>query len=113
MSRKSAASALRDAAPVFAALGDPMRLSLVSRLTETGPMSITRLSDGASVTRQAVTKHLHVLAGAGIARSRRRGRESVWEIDATPLRTARRSLKAISRDWDAALDRLKAFVEEG
>ncbi len=112
MSRKSAAGALRDAAPVFAALGDPMRLSLVSRLTETGPMSITRLSDGASVTRQAVTKHLHVLADAGVARGTLKGRERIWELDPRRVKRAQRYLDQISDQWDAALGRLQAFVEK-
>jgi hypothetical protein len=74
-------------------------------------MSIARLTRGASVTRQAVTKHLQVLASAGLARSSRFGRESVWELQPQPLDAARRCLDGISAQWDAALDRLKVFVE--
>ena len=70
-----------DAAPVFAALGDETRLRLVARLSSEGPLSIAQLTRGGQVTRQAVTKHLHVLADAGVARSRRRGRERIWELE--------------------------------
>lgn len=99
------------AAPVFAALGDETRLRLVSRLSAGGPASIARLTAGSSVTRQAITKHLQVLAGAGLVRSRRRGRERLWELRPHQLDEARRSLDAISRQWDEALGRLKSFVE--
>jgi DNA-binding transcriptional ArsR family regulator len=97
---------------VFAALGDATRLRVVARLCVDGPLSITRLSDGASVTRQAITKHLHALAGAGLVRGRRRGRERIWELEPARLEVAHRCLDAISAQWDAAIGRLKAFVEE-
>jgi DNA-binding transcriptional ArsR family regulator len=100
------------AASVFAALGDATRLRLIARLSGGGPLSITRLSDGSAVTRQAVTKHLHVLAGAGIVRHARRGRERIWELDPGRLDEARRFLDRVSGEWDAALDRLRAFVED-
>jgi DNA-binding transcriptional ArsR family regulator len=103
---------LRRTAPVFAALGDDVRLSLVSRLATRGPLSTMRLSEGATMTRQAVTKHLEVLEDAGIVRSSRLGRERVWEVDREPLLAAQQGLEAISRDWDRALARLKAFVED-
>jgi DNA-binding transcriptional ArsR family regulator len=102
---------LRAAAPLFAALGDPTRLDLIDRLCESGPQSITRLAAGSPLTRQAVTKHLHVLRDAGIVRGARRGREQVWQLDPEQLFEARRHLEVISRQWDLALDRLKAFVE--
>jgi DNA-binding transcriptional ArsR family regulator len=101
----------KKAAPIFAALGDETRLRIVARLSAGGPMSIARLTRDASVTRQAVTKHLHVLAHAGLARSSRLGRESVWELQPEPLEAARNCLDGISAQWDAALDRLKMFVE--
>jgi DNA-binding transcriptional ArsR family regulator len=104
-------AALRGTAPVFAALGDETRLRLVSRLSSGGPASIARLTTGSSVTRQAITKHLEVLAGAGLVRSRRRGRERLWELRPQQLEQARQSLDAISRQWDEALGRLKSFVE--
>ena len=98
-------------AVIFAALGDQTRLLLVARLSAEGPMSIARLTQGGSVTRQAVTKHLQVLANVGLANSSRLGRESVWELEPEPLEAARRCLDGISAQWDAALDRLKSFVE--
>jgi len=98
-------------ATVFAALGDETRLLLVARLSGSGPMSITRLTSGARVTRQAVTKHLHVLANAGLVRGTRQGREQMWELEPRQLQEARRSLELISRQWDSALDRLRASVE--
>ena len=102
---------LRIAAPVFAALGDETRLRLVARLGTEGPLSIAHLTAGTDVTRQAVTKHLHVLAGAGLARGTRQGRERLWQLDPGPLEGARRYLDLISQQWDAALGRLKAAVE--
>lgn len=106
-----ASGGLADAAPIFAALGDETRLDLVARLSTSGPMSIARLTEGAKVTRQAVTKHLHVLADAGLARGTRVGRDQVWEIDPQRLDEARRWLDHIERQWDEALGRLKASLE--
>ena len=101
-----------DAAPVFAALGDRTRLRLVTRLCDDGPLSIAQLSDGAGVTRQAVTKHLHALADAGVVRGTRRGRERIWELRPKRLEVARRYLDDVSAQWDAAVERLRAFVED-
>jgi DNA-binding transcriptional ArsR family regulator len=105
------AATRRQSALVFAALGDETRLGLVSRLSSGGPMSIVRLSEGAAVTRQAVTKHLHLLSGARLVRSARRGRERVLQLAPERLQDARRALDRISADWDVALDWLKMFVE--
>lgn len=99
-------------APVFAALGDPHRMALVSRLSQKGPLSLTALTDGSNITRQAVTKHLRVLESAGLARCERSGRETRWQLDRRPLAAARAHLDLISRQWDEALDRLKRFVED-
>ena len=109
--RNSSAANLAKAAPVFAALGDATRLRIVARLCGRGPMSIARVADGARVSRQAVTKHLHALEDAGLARSSRDGRERVWELRTARLSEVRRYLDQISQDWDAALNRLRAFVE--
>ena len=103
---------LKDAAPVFAALGDRTRLQLVGRLSGGEPLSISQLSSDSKVTRQAITKHLHVLEGAGVVRGFRQGREQLWELETEQLMAARRYLKVISRQWDEALERLKAAVEE-
>ena len=113
MSRRSAGAAgLARAGPVFAALGEETRLALVTRLSARGPQSITRLAAGSDVTRQAITRHLHVLAGAGLAHDVRRGRERIWQLDPDGLEQARRWLDQISKRWDEALDRLKKLVEE-
>ena len=86
-------------------------MHLVARLGREGPLSISRLSDGTGVTRQAVTKHLQVLAGAGLAHGSRKGREQFWHLDATPLSEAQRSLALISQRWDEVLGRLKSSLE--
>lgn len=99
-------------APLFAALGDETRLRLVARLSAGGSVSVTQLTAGSGVTRQAVSKHLAVLAGAGLVRGTRRGRESLWRLEPRRLDDARRSLDQISRQWDQALGRLKLFVEQ-
>ena len=103
---------VRDAAPLFAALGDPTRLALLARLSSGGPGSIARLSEHAEVSRQAVTKHLHVLADAGLVRGSRRGREHVWALEPRRLSDAREHLDRIGAQWDAALERLRDLVEE-
>jgi DNA-binding transcriptional ArsR family regulator len=100
-------------AVLFAALGDATRLSLLRRLSVEGPLSITRLSEGTGVTRQAITKHLNTLDHVGLVRHARRGRERVWELERKRLETARAYLERIAAQWDAAADRLKAFVEQG
>jgi len=97
---------------VFAALGDETRLDLVVRLCRQGPTSITGLSAGSQVTRQAVTKHLRVMERARLVHSTRRGRETIWELDSDRLAEARHYLDRISHQWEAALGRLRAFVED-
>ena len=99
------------AADTFAALGDATRLHVVSRLSREGPLSITELTERVDVTRQAVTKHLEVLAAAGLVISERKGRERVWELRPRRLEEARQALEAISQRWDRALERLRAMVE--
>jgi DNA-binding transcriptional ArsR family regulator len=108
---RAVASKLGEAAPVFAALGDETRLGLVTKLCVEGPQSIVRLTDGARVTRQAVTKHLHALAHAGLVRSSREGRERIWAIEPRRLMAASHYLEQLSRQWDHAIERLRAFVE--
>jgi DNA-binding transcriptional ArsR family regulator len=99
-------------APVFAALGDSVRLRIVARLCDGGPMSITSLTAGSRVTRQAVSKHLLVLQRAGLVRSARRGRERIWQLEQRRLQEARYYLETVSAQWDEALGRLRKFVEE-
>lgn len=99
-------------APIFAALGDPTRLDLIARLCSNGPASISNLASGSEISRQAITKHLHVLTRVGLIRSAREGRERVYEFDSRQLKQAMEHLEMISREWDNALNRLKRFVEE-
>jgi DNA-binding transcriptional ArsR family regulator len=108
----SAISKRASSAGIFAALGDDTRLGLVRSLSTGGPLSITTLTLGTKVTRQAITKHLHVLAGAGLVRGTKQGREQLWELDGEPLREAQRQLERISGQWDSALLRLKAHLGE-
>jgi len=109
--RSGGAAGLARAGPVFAALGDETRLAVVARLCAGGPQSITRLTEGSDVTRQAITKHLNVLEDVGLVRGARRGRERIWELDTKRLDDAGRFLDQISKRWDEALGRLKKFVE--
>jgi DNA-binding transcriptional ArsR family regulator len=112
MRSSGVARSIQAAAPVFAALGDETRLRLVSRLCTHGPQPIVRLTEGADVSRQAIAKHLRVLEDAGVVRGKREGRESLWEIEPRRLEDARRSIDLISAQWDAAVDRLRALVED-
>jgi DNA-binding transcriptional ArsR family regulator len=106
------AKALQANAPVFAALGDETRLRMVAALCVGGAMSITQLTSGTDITRQAITKHLGVLAGAGLVRDVKIGRERLWAFDPAQLQQARRSLELIAQQWDHALARLRLAVEE-
>lgn len=102
---------MASAAPLFAALGDPTRLALVEQLARGGPAAITLLADSFSLTRQGVTKHLYVLASAGIVAGRRQGRAHVWALNPGRLAEARQHLDVIARGWDDVLMRLKRHVE--
>ena len=109
--RTSAAAVLKTRAAVFAALGDETRLTVLTRLARGEPQSIARLTAGTHLTRQAVTKHLRVLQDVGVVKSVKRGRESLFELEPRPLEDVRAYLAQVSREWDDALGRLKAFVE--
>ena len=98
-------------APVFAALGDETRLSLVAKLSGGQPRSISQLTKGSKLTRQAITKHLRVLASVGIAHSIRVGRESLFQLDPAPIEEMREYLDFVSEQWDQALVRLKSLLE--
>jgi len=103
---------LRARASVFAALGDETRLTVLAELSRGEPRSISRLTARTNLTRQAVTKHLNVLAEAGVVRSLRVGRENLFELETQPLDAARDYLEEVSRQWDDALARLKRHVED-
>ena len=99
------------AAPLFAALGDETRLRLIMRLGDGGPSSITGLTRGGALMRQAVTKYLGVLQKAGLVGSTRRGRESLWHLRRPRLAEARARFDARSRDRDHRISRLRALVD--
>jgi DNA-binding transcriptional ArsR family regulator len=103
---------LKTPASVFAALGDETRLSVLARLCNGVPQSISRLTAGTNLSRQAVTKHLRVLANAGMVRSVRVGREALFELEPQPIEEVRDYLDQVYKQWDDALARLKAHVEE-
>jgi DNA-binding transcriptional ArsR family regulator len=112
MRKPAAAERLRQQCiPIFAALGDATRLSLLSRLGEEGDQSIQSLTQSTSVTRQAVTKHLHVLERAGLVRCREQGRERHYGLAPNALDSARDYLEVIAQHWDDTLLRLKAHAE--
>lgn len=102
----------RTHASTFAALGDPTRLSLVTKLCQGDSRSISQLSEGSRMSRQAITKHLRVLENAGIVRNVHAGRESLFQLNPEPMAEAGEYLRFVSEQWDAALSRLKALVED-
>jgi DNA-binding transcriptional ArsR family regulator len=102
----------RARAPVFAALGDETRLALVTKLSSGEPHSISKLTDGSQLTRQAITKHLRVLESVGIVHCVRSGRETLFEFDPEPIDEMKTYLDFVSEQWDQTLSRLKAFVED-
>ena len=111
-SRSRVATKQRARAPIFAALGDQTRLSLVGRLSEGRRYSITQLTEGSRLSRQAVTKHLRVLESVGIVHGVRAGRESLFEFDPAPIEEIRKYLDLVSEQWDRALARLRSIVED-
>lgn len=110
-SRHAATVRLLKSAALFAALGDGTRLEIVARLADGSQQSITQLTEAASVTRQAITKHLKVLETAGVVSCTRAGRETLYTLQPRSLEEAQRALAAVSAQWDDALARLKTFVE--
>jgi len=98
-------------AGIFAALGDPTRLKLVAVLCAGGALSIAQLTANTDISRQGVTKHLRVLADAGVVRDVKQGRERLWQLDPAQIEEAKRTLEVIGKEWDVALGKLKAFAE--
>jgi DNA-binding transcriptional ArsR family regulator len=98
--------------PAFAALGDETRLALVAKLADGRSHSISQLSAGSRLTRQAISKHLRVLETAGMVRHTRVGRESRFAFDPQPIEGIKKYLESVSQQWDEALSRLRALVGE-
>jgi DNA-binding transcriptional ArsR family regulator len=109
--RNALANRRQAPAPVFAALGDPTRLSLIVKLCSGRRCSISQLTEDTKLTRQAITKHLRVLEHAGIAHSNRTGRESLFSFDPEPIGAIGEYLDLVSALWDETLGRLQRFVE--
>lgn len=99
------------AAPLFAALADPTRLALLQRLADGEPRPIVALASASTLSRQAVSKHLAVLSGAGLVTRRPRGRETLYALRPDRLAEARAWIDEVAAQWDDALGRLKAHVE--
>jgi DNA-binding transcriptional ArsR family regulator len=114
LSRQSSSAALKieKQAFIFAALGDPTRLSLVAKLNDGEPHSISTLALGTKITRQAITKHLKVLENVGLVSKVKEGRESLYELDPKPLESMREYLEIIASEWDRSLQSLKKFIEK-
>jgi DNA-binding transcriptional ArsR family regulator len=103
---------VRSRAAVFAALGDETRLLLLTRLCDGQRYSISELTQGTRLSRQAVTKHLRVLERVRIVHRRREGRESLFTFDPDPVIEMKQYLELVSKQWDLALGRLKKLVED-
>ncbi|MEW5853367.1 MAG: metalloregulator ArsR/SmtB family transcription factor [Myxococcota bacterium] len=100
------------AAQVFAALGDPVRLGMLKRLSRRQRCTIAEMCEGLPITRQGARKHLQVLADAALVVLRPQGREVHVHLAAQGLGEARRFLESLERQWDARLDALRRAVED-
>ena len=98
-------------AAVFAALGDDTRLVIVSKLQDGSDRSISKLTEGLSLTRQGVSRHLRVLEKARLVRRRRVGRETRYQLEVEALSRARDYLARASSQWDHTIDRLAKHLE--
>jgi DNA-binding transcriptional ArsR family regulator len=94
----------------FAALGDPTRREILHAVAARGDATATELAAALPVTRQAVAKHLGILAGAGLVESRRAGRETRYAPTPEPLGEAIAWMTELGAQWDARLARLKRSV---
>lgn len=99
------------AALAFAALGDETRLTIVGKLAGGERQSITGIATGSKLSRQAITKHLRVLEGAGLVHCERAGRETLFALSPQPIEELKSYLDIVSEQWDDALMRLKNYVE--
>src|SRR5437762_13524893 len=102
-SRRVNIARLQACAAIFAALGQETRLSLVAKLSEGDRYSISQLTGGSKLTRQAVTRHLRVLEEAGLVHSTPSGRENLFELDTRPFKAIREFLDVVSYQWYQAL----------
>jgi DNA-binding transcriptional ArsR family regulator len=97
---------------VFTALADPTRRAILSALTADGPVTATDLADGLPITRQAIAKHLALLAAAGLVRAEPGERRRVrYRLHSAPMRVAQQFLAALARDWDSPLGALADHLD--
>jgi DNA-binding transcriptional ArsR family regulator len=99
------------AGAVFAALADPTRRHLVAALAQNGGATATGLAAELPISRQAVAKHLTTLGRAGLVSQRRRGRESLFELDPRPLADAAAWLTTVGAEWDTRLAGLQRLLQ--
>ena len=93
---------------VFTALADPSRRAILAALAAGGPATATDLSARLPITRQAIAKHLGLLADAGLVVAEPGERRRVrYRLDSAPMRVARQFLAVLARDWDGPLAALK------
>ncbi len=111
--RSSSAAGRRAPAPIFAALGDETRLFLLAKLCRGHRHSISQLTEGSKLTRQAITKHLRMMEAVGMVHAVRQGRETLFALDPEPIEEIKGYLDLVSEQWDQALSRLRSFVEDG
>lgn len=97
--------------PVFAALADPTRREVLRAVAGGRDLTATQVAADLPVSRQAVVKHLQVLAGAGLVTAERHGREQCFRVTPAPLDDALRWMVGVGAAWDDRLDRLRQHVE--
>lgn len=96
---------------IFAALGDPTRLDILQWIGDGSAVTPTQLADRLPMSRQAVSKHLDVLAGAELVAAQRVGRQVRYRIEPDALTPATRWLEARGRLWESSLAALADHVE--
>jgi DNA-binding transcriptional ArsR family regulator len=97
---------------VFTALADPTRRAIVAALAAGGPATATDLAGRLPITRQAIAKHLVLLAGAGLVIAEPGERRRVrYRLRSAPMQVAQQFLAALARDWDGPLDALTGHLD--
>ncbi|GAA3289669.1 MULTISPECIES: ArsR/SmtB family transcription factor [Dactylosporangium] len=98
---------------VFVALADPSRRGILAALAQGGPATATDLADRLPITRQAIAKHLGLLAEAGLVTAEPGERRRVrYRLSSAPMRVAQQFLAALARDWDGRLDALSEHLKQ-
>jgi DNA-binding transcriptional ArsR family regulator len=98
--------------PIFAALADPVRRSLLVNLAESSPKTASQLATEYPITRQGILKHLDILETAGLVAVHQKGREKRYTLTPAPLTELEVWVKELGTKWDDRLARLKNIVEQ-